>query len=330
MDQSKAFDKFDDELKLDPAERREAESLHAEMTDHVTADGVIVGGFLQGSFARKTMRAPLGDIDKIFLLSPNLESLRAERGGPDRAMTSIQTSISRKYEGTTFDRRKHALRVMFPDHSFHFDAVPAFDLGDDVLIANREALTLEGEWERSNTRLLIRTVSQRNQDCVGSWVNWVRMGKEMVAFLLDGDLPGLHTESLCFAANTKRVSHDEACCRLFEIGQRLLVDGYTDPTGVDPISNRLDPGVRLRAQQAFARAATRAREAQALAAGGDDANACRVWHTVFGEAFPLPARQTVEQALAQSFAGSGLTSVGTVTATAAAVQRAIPTRSWAP
>ena len=330
MDQSQAFNTFDDGLKLDPAERREAEWIHTEMTHHVQADGVIVGGFLQGSFARKTMRAPLGDVDKVFLLDPRLESLRSVSGGPDRAMDAIQASVARKYEGTTFERKKHALRVIFPDHTFHFDAVPAFDLGDDVLIANREAIALDDEWETSNTRLLIRTVSERNLACLGSFVNWVRMGKEMVAQLLDGDLPGLHTESLCFAANTKRVSHDEACCRLFEIGQQLLRDGYTDPTGVDVLSNRLYPGVRARAQQAFALAATRAREAQALAANKDPGNACRVWRSIFGEAFPAPAPQSVEHALSQSFAGHGLTSVGTVTATAAAVQQSIRTRSWAP
>ena len=47
--------------------------------------------------------------------------------------------------------------------------MPAFDIENDgaVLSANREATTLEDEWEWSNTRQLMAVVAPRNQACKG-------------------------------------------------------------------------------------------------------------------------------------------------------------------
>jgi hypothetical protein len=336
MNQGTAFTKLDQELNLDASERKTAEDLHQELTGHLIRRGLIVGAFLQGSFARKTMRRPLHDIDKILVLPPSQEALvRSRWGGPDVVMDALEPHIAELWPGTTFERLKHALRLHIPNQRFHFDAVPAFDIKDDVkgdvLIANREAPDLEGQWERSNSRQLIAVVGKRNGDCGAAFIHWVRMGKEMVAVCMgDRAIPGLHTESICFAANSKITDHATACLRLFETGAQLMGSGYTDPTGVDVLSDRLDQSVRLQAQAAFAGAARQAHEAMDYAAAGDDDNACRLWHAIFGDAFPVPRKQTAAEALVASFAGGGVSSLGTVTRTPVAPQTSRPTRAWTP
>ena len=39
------------------------------MREAVSADGLVVGSFLQGSFARKTMLEPIEDVDVVLLLN---------------------------------------------------------------------------------------------------------------------------------------------------------------------------------------------------------------------------------------------------------------------
>lgn len=84
---------------------------------------------------------------------------------------------------------------------------------------------------------------------------------------------------------------------------RAPVGEYCDPTGAQVISRRLAPDLKARARDAFRRCADQAREAAALAGAGDDNNAYVIWRSIFGDAFPAPAGQTVRTAFAMSFAG---------------------------
>lgn len=63
-----AFAKFDEEISLDPQERIMAELRHRQVEEVLIAAGLAASTFLQGSFARKTMRKPLKDVDVVVLL----------------------------------------------------------------------------------------------------------------------------------------------------------------------------------------------------------------------------------------------------------------------
>ena len=335
MNQGASFQAFDGHLNLDPTERQRAERLHVELTAFLVSEGLIVEGFLQGSFARKTMRAPLHDVDKIVLLPASQEvAIRPLLRGPDVVMDSLESAIDRRYRGTTFERKKHVLQCSLPGYNFPLDIAPAFEGPvpgtGDVFIANREAINPAEAWERSNTRSLMRVVSTRNAVTLGRFIHWVRMGKEMSARWIGPEFPGMQTESLCFAANGKPTDDATACQRHFEEGARLLSGDYFDPTGEQIISRRIAPDIKARALQAFRQCADHAREARALAAAGDDDNACVIWHSIFGDAFPAPRGQTVQDAFAKSYAGAAsITSAGLVSHTPAARQPSRGSRAWA-
>jgi hypothetical protein len=336
MNQGATFQLFDGHLNLDPAERQRAESLHKEMTNFLVSEGLIVGGFLQGSFARKTMHAPLHDVDKVVLLPASQEAtIRARFDGPDFVMGTLELAIIRRYQGTTFERKKHVIQCSIPGYGFPLDIAPAFEGpaggNGDVFIANREATAPDGAWERSNTRELMRVVAARNAVTLGRFIHWVRMGKEMAARWIGSEFAGMQTESLCYAANPTHVDDATACLRLFEAGAQLLSGDYSDPTGIQVISRRLAPGLKALALDAFRRCAGQAREARALASAGDHDNACVIWHSIFGETFPTPDGQSVHDAFATSFAGAAsITSAGLVSHTAAARQPSRGSRAWAP
>jgi len=321
MNEVQAFEQFDNELKLNPSERVRAEKCHLEITALLTAKGLIVLAFLQGSFARKTMISPLRDIDKVVILSETLTGL-----SPDEVMNCLESALRVAYPNATFERTRHSLKIDFGNDSFCFDVVPAYETttdDDDVLIANRDS---QG-WDRSNTRELMRVVRARNQEFDGRFIHVVRMIKHLVAHQMDEVIPGLHVESIAYAAMKSSLPYAQACLVVLEAGAELLAGSYTDPTGVDRLSDRLKPDARASAQAAFAAAAAKASEARALAEDGDEQNALRVWHDVFGDPFPEPKGQTLGAALSAATGGS-VTRTGHVSPSAAARQSAPPTRSW--
>jgi hypothetical protein len=327
-----AFDEFDENLNLDPHERRKAQARHQKITDCLVGAGLAAGTFLQGSFARKTMRRPLKDVDMVILLAEIHRPAWGGDGvgGPAAAMAAIQTAVAATFPGARFDvddSPAHALQVTFPDCPFTFDLVPAFadpDGGEDIFIADREL----DRWEWSNTRTLNRVISERNQATVGVFVHQVRMGKEFKA-----DEPRLHElcglaiESLAHAAIVKRMPHDRALLVLFEYAATAVLGKVLDPTGVDDLAAEWTTAQRAAYSQIFGSAANRAREAAALSADGEHAAAIEIWHDLLGEAFPEPAPQTSAQALAGLVAGS-ITSTGRAVTSQRAVQPNRPGRSW--
>lgn len=319
---AEAFDEFDENLKLDPAERNAAEKIHNAITDLLRGLGLIITAFLQGSFARKTMIAPLRDVDKVVILDPSLAGMT-----PDEVMDRIQDAIAKKFPTVTFERSRHALKVDFGPTTFYFDTVPAWETttdDDDVLIANRDS----GGWDRSNTRELIRVVAERNVATNGRFIHQARMGKQAVKHLLDGIVPGLHVESWAYVAITDTLAHDEAAARILEAGARLLGGTYTDPTGKDEISARLKPDVIAAAQPVLVEAARKARHARELSDAGDHNEAIRIWHEIFGDCFPEASPQDDATALRRSFLGGTLTSTGTVSNVRTTGQTSRPVRPW--
>jgi hypothetical protein len=314
-----AFSECDENLKLDPHQRSEAEKLHNEITDLLRKAGIIIYAFLQGSFARRTMIAPLRDVDKVVVLARRMFGLT-----PDQVMDEIQAILALAYSQATFERTRHSLKVDFGAESFYFDTVPAWETDtddDDVCIANRET----GGWDRSNTRELIRVVSERNQETNGLLIHQVRMGKQAVRHLLDGCVPGLHVESWAYLEITRAMSHDEAVARTLSAGARLLGHAYFDPTGVDLISAKLKPDIIMRAKPVLERAASDAARALQLAAEGRYEAAIAIWHSILGDDFPAASSGDVS-ALRASFLGAGVSTTGRVTPFNA--PRLQPTRAW--
>ncbi|MFP5317805.1 MAG: SMODS domain-containing nucleotidyltransferase [Acidimicrobiia bacterium] len=325
MDLNDRFDALDENLKLDPRERKRAITIHNRLGDLLVTAGVAKRTRLQGSFARKTMLPPLHDIDKIVELVDALRDLLAGPDGPRRAMRMIRDALAPHLRGARFEVKKHALTITLPGEGFGFDAVPAFNPEDGsgwIMIADTE----DRDWEPSNTYLLIDTIGRRNQECGGQFVHQVRMVKQAVRIAgLDDVLPGLHTETFAYNAITRRTPHPDAVAAAFAAAARLLGATYTDPTGADVISERLDPADVEKAQSGMQRLADSAVDALRLAEAGDEEGAAQIWADIFGDAFPRP-KQAEKDYLARLYGGAGVDSSGRTSS-----QRRTPrTRPWRP
>jgi hypothetical protein len=324
------FAALDNNLKLDPDERQLAQDLHQSIEGILVGAGLAKRCRLQGSFARKTMLPPLHDVDKVVEL---VDARRDDLGspiGPRSVMEEMKILIQAEYPGATFSIKKHSLGICLPGHDFDFDAVPAFasDQGPGwVDIANTMAGLGEDVWKPSNTYDLIDVVKQRNGECGGRFIRQVRMVKQACATAgLSKVLPGLHVESFTYEAVTKEMDFAEAVADTLVTAAALLGGAYTDPTGVDAISERIDVGTVFAIQPVVANMAMKATGALEAAANDDEVGAAHIWAQIFGDLFPAPTDADVREA-EQRRAVTKLYSGGTLAATN---RSAVPSRAWRP
>ena len=309
MTEPEAFAEFHEQLKLDPDEVAFARGFPDEVRQALSDDGVkITHSFLQGSLARGTMVSPLKDVDMVTSLGRDeYGRLLNDPLGPDKAMDLLQGALDRqlrrRYPEITFGPRKaHALPVELGNGYPTFDLVPAFETttsDDDVLIADREA----GQWERSNTRELIRVVADANKASGGTMIHVVRMVKHAVRTKLHDEFPGLAAESFAIPACDEPMTHAEACVRVFELGARMLGGSILDPTGNDDLAPKIDaiePGFTGRAKQWFSDRADEAKRARNAAEAGDHDQSVAWWHRVFGPPFPAPRTKASPEAAAKA------------------------------
>jgi len=322
-----AFNEFDEALKLDPDERQAAISLHHKIREVLAVAEVCGYAILQGSFARKTMLAPLRDIDMIGFLHEKYRPLMNTTGGVAKAMDLMEAVLRKAFPQATFERSRHAIKIDFPELGFTFDLVPAFDREDSELIdiANLDT----DSWDESNTRVLMRVVRERNDECDGAFIHQVRMIKHWARYDIEG-LFGLYRESAAYDGIKGPADHPDAVLNAFRALEEGLELGIQyDPTRVDNLHLKLDEGVADEALPRVREARQTAQEAVELEEAGDTDAALAVWYSIFGDPFPKPPTQSVEDAFTNSLKG-GLTTTGVATASSAARAATPPVRPWRP
>lgn len=328
-----AFNEFHDKLKLDPDVTQAARDRHNEVRNVLQAAGLVIDAFLQGSFARRTAMSPLRDVDLVVVLAEKHRDRLWRTGGADTAMDLCEAALGGHFPDVTFERTTHSLKVDFGEDDFEFDVVPAFqDLNDSRLVWIAD---LEGDdepWEKSNTKKLIKVAACRNQACDGRFIHVARMGKHFRRLHLndiDG-FTGMLVESILYRSMTDSVSYEQGCREFLAEAADALDSGEAimDPTGVEDLGARLDDGDREKAATICRDGFTDAEEAGRLAADGDDREAIRIWHNIFGqEAFPAPQPRSLSEAAA-ALQGGSFTRSGGVSTSPRGHAPVPPGRSW--
>ncbi|WP_280470751.1 nucleotidyltransferase [Nocardia farcinica] len=326
-----AFAAFDEELNLDPAQRKQAQERHNAIREVLDDAGFVATSFLQGSFSRKTMLKPLKDVDIVIVLKPEHWDELSGPKGPQTAMDWFRTAVAEEWPDAKFDHgdkpSAKALRVTFADLDFDIDLVPAFDDADEfVLIGDRDQQC----WEPSNTRRQGRVVSERNQNTGGRFVHQVRELKALVKANATLEfVKGIVVESLVFAVIDREMPDKYAVTDVLEHARTAVLYPVLDPAGDDDVTSKWTPAQRQTAAAVFDSMAAKAREALNLEPSDNDA-ALDVWHALFGDPFPTPDPRDPEQTLADWNSTGGRTSTGRPTASTLALQAINPGRAWAP
>ncbi|WP_285182869.1 nucleotidyltransferase [Rhodococcus sp. MEB032] len=328
-----AFAELDHNLNLDPNQRQQAQERHNTIRDCLADAGFVASSFLQGSFARKTMLAPLKDVDIVVVLKPEHWEKLEGPDGPATAMAWFRRAVARSWPEAEFDKGDapsgKALRVTYPDLDFDIDLVPAFELdGDNVLIGDRD----QRHWEPSNTRRQIRAVANRNQATGGRFVHQVRQLKALIKNhdeTLDF-VKGIVVESLVYGSISRKVADKRAIVEALEHAKDAVSGAVIEPAGDDDVTVKWTSTERAVAVKTFTDFATRAREAHQLENDGDIEASIDVWHSLFGEYFPAAGSRTPEAVLGAWNTVGSRTSTGRPSTFPSGRQPTRPGRAWAP
>jgi hypothetical protein len=325
----KAFAAYDESLNLDPAVRRKAQARHHEIRQVLADAGLVVGSFLQGSFARKTMLKPLKDVDIVCILAERYRDQLMTAGGPRKALEMFRDAVAAHWPAAGFDEEDppagKALRVSFPDCDFTVDLVAAFDTDTElVLIGDRD----DDEWKPSTTRRLIRLIATRNQGTNGEFVHQVRIIKTLKHQDEDlGDVSGIVFESLAYSSVFAACLHKEAVAAILERAAVACAGSVYDPAHENDLTENWSFAQRAEITQAFKRLAERARQALVFEAGGDPDAGVDLWHTIFGDEFPAPDPRSPKDVMSAWAVGS-ITPTGRPSTSTAGNYQVSPGRGW--
>lgn len=289
-----AFASLDEELKLDPAERAQAQQRHNEVRDCLNEAGLTTASFLQGSFARATMLKPLKDVDTVNMVAPAWREVAEATGGVQNMFNQFKAAVSAEWPTANFDVEKQArkaLAVTFTDCRFTVDLCAALPTGNDdvVLLGNRDP-DADEQWQPSLTRKLNRLIAARNQTTGKVFVHQVRAMKTLKHLHADlKDVPGLVFEAAAYWSISAKLPFAEALAVALRAGAGLLPGRLPDPAQENDLTAEWAPNYRATVVWAFEKLADRAEAAVGAAERDNLTEAMEHWRAVVGSDFGTDA-----------------------------------------
>lgn len=244
-----------------------------------TSDMPYWRGVLMGSAAKRTIIRPFDDIDVLAVFSNGANAWDKYRSDSKSFIYRIRDA----YAGVSIQQvgaRGQAIRVFY-ETGGHVDVAPVFDAGNGIYKLPNGT----GGWIDTAPTVANQWFSTRNQELGYHLAPLVRLGKawnrahskRMRSFHLE-TVTGTIFESL-------GSNYREALEKFFECAFSNL--RVNDPGGQSgDLSDYLTWSSREQLRQALSSAAARASKANAAEAGGDHAEAKRLWKIILGDDFP--------------------------------------------
>ncbi|WP_251717077.1 SMODS domain-containing nucleotidyltransferase [Lactobacillus agrestimuris] len=311
-------DFLDDEVNLDPGQSKRARDSRNYLLTNIAEFGKAADFFdlysdfnlYYGSFARKTKKKPLDDIDLMvgfsgngyvyhkeedhYLISVNNED--KEYGCTDDGYLNSRKVIellkSRLYQISNYQkaemhRNMQAITLQLCSYPWNFDIVPCFYTIDEFyLIPNGY-----GKWERTDPRIDNDRTTKLNQKFGGHLLELIRLVKYLnsrkstvtiSSYLLEVIILNYY-DNQNFNGNWKLDDNLKAVFR--EIATKVLND-IDDPKEIQGNINTLDWEDRYKIFTFFNRKAYEASEAVLQRIIGNEQKAIEIWGGIFGEDFP--------------------------------------------
>lgn len=210
MNNDEVFKKFDESLKLSDTENRAAQDRHNDIMSVLRAAGLpITGSYLQGSFGRKTMRAPLKDVDLVVLM----DRIQLQNN-VTRYLHIAYTAIKARWSSAQLNQTQNsskAIQLSFAGVKFTVDITIAFeDNSKQVYLVHNDG----SPDVKIRSREMGRLVAARNKQTNGDFIHWMRMLKTLKDRPALEELNGIMIESVAYKILDKPMTHEEAC-RLF-------------------------------------------------------------------------------------------------------------------
>lgn len=311
-------DFLDDEVNLDPDQSKRARNSRDYLITNIAEFGKatdffdLYSGFnlYYGSFARKTKKRPLDDIDLMVGLSGRGYSYQQEG---DHYLISVNDRDkeygctdddgylnSRKviellkgrlyqisnYQKAEMHRNMQAITLQLSSYTWNFDIVPCFytDAGF-YLIPNGY-----GKWEKTDPRIDNKRTTRINQKFDGHLLELIRLVKYLNSRKLTITIPSYLLEVIILNYYDRQYFNgnweiDDNLKLVFgEIATEIL-GSVIDPKGIQGNINTLAGEDRLKISTFFDKIAKEAGNAVLQRIIGNEQAAIEIWSNIFGEQF---------------------------------------------
>lgn len=312
-------DFLDDEVNLEPDQNRRARNSRDYLLTNIAEFGKeadffdLYSGFnlYYGSFARKTKKKPLDDIDLMIGFSGRGYSYQKE---DDHYLISIQDKDreygcaddkgylnSRKviellkgrlyqisnYQKAEMHRNMQAITLQLSSYPWNFDIVPCFYTDTDFyLIPNGD-----GNWEKTDPRIDNDRTTRLNQKFGGHLLELIRLVKYFNSRKLTVTIPSYLLEVIILDYyddqqfnGTWRID-DNLKLVFGEIAIKIL-GSVVDPKGIQGNINTLEWEDRFKISKFFDKIADEAKNAVLQRIIGNEQAAIELWGGIFGDDFP--------------------------------------------
>jgi hypothetical protein len=248
----------------------------------------VLDTFLSGSYSRKTLIAPLKqvDIDIIIVLGSKYYNNYNGQNGNQAGLLDLLKRVLKKTFPNTPDisRNGQAVTIQFSD--FVVDVVPAFNKeGGGYVIPNAITQT----WLSTDPKKHVQIWSTENQNHNGDLVPLIKMLKAWNR-TTSSFLRSFHLETMVLQIlNNVTISDFPTGARyFFDKGKDYITKKNPDPAGYgDDVGGYLNTEEKIKTSVSkFETAFNRAIKAEDLTTRGYIADAIGVWRMVFGDNFP--------------------------------------------
>lgn len=245
----------------------------------------VLEDFLQGSYPRETMIAPLSeaDIDIFIVLNPEYYQQNNQR----QLLSRVQAVLRNRYS-TTKDITPdgQAVTIEFQSMGFCVDVVPAFYAnGGGFMIPDTQGL-----WIRTNPKVHQQISTRLNQANSGKLVPFIKMIKAWNSNIRK-PFRGFHLEVLAwdiFGSGFQINDYQSALLNFFNIGASKITTQNADPAGYNQdVGNYIIGQEEVQfSRSCFVNAYQSALNAVRYESQGQTQLAINSWREIFGNYFP--------------------------------------------
>jgi len=281
-----AFLNLKGKLEITTTESALAGRRHHEIRDHVRASWDLQADFLTGSYRRDTKTKPLKDVDIFVVIDARGAQAQLRNSGARAILDKLALVLGTKYDSVVVDRMACTVNFGSGDEIVSFDVVPAFERATDEFEIPD---TRTGAWIATNPKRHHEMSTEKNKECDGKFVPFVKMAKAINRELGDPVTPSFLIEVMAQDLVQEPFGRYQDEVRWFLASVAEGVAGsWPDPAGLGPDVNTMTFSERGAAAAALERAQAIAEQAIRLEDDGQERAAVEEWRQLFSWRMPRP------------------------------------------
>jgi len=288
---AQAFEKFMQDLELNPGEDREAKRQERNVFDAMRRHLGPRESILSGSYGRSTAIRPLHDID-LYLIFTAAAGGTGEAVGPEAFLKRVKQALEQEFPGKQAKLQNRSVNIEFSGTGIGFDVVPALE------DPRRPGIywipdVRKGDWIQSNPRKHIEVcdaanarATQRLKPLIKAIKRWNQLqGKPVPSFLLEVmAYSGIDS----FRPASHLSVYAQGMAHLYQFMSEHIMDQWPEPAGLGPpVNSGVGQTNLVQGQQRLSGAARRAARALELERMGDMPEANAIWRELLGTDYPV-------------------------------------------